>query len=653
MSKNIPPEEYRTAPARLTALGALVGLGWLSMMPSVSEEARGELAAGFAFERSALPLVTAHDGRDVLAVHPELEHISAWVSAVGSGMALADIDGDGLSNDMCISEPRTGSVILAPAPSTPERFAPFELSQAPHFDGRGSSTGCLVGDFNEDGYADLVVTYFGHTPQLFLRQLGSDGPGPLSAAAFTAQPLIPGSDARWYTATALLADIDADGHVDLFIGNYFIEESNLYDPTGTNTVELQDSFSHALNGGRNHVFLWTAATSGASPSATFAEAEDAFTEEEARGWTLAAGAADLDKDGKVDLYIANDYGPDGVFHNQSEPGRVSLERIYGARDATTPPSRVMGRDSFKGMGVDFGDLNGDGFFDIFVSNIAAEWALQESHYVWVSTGEVAGMADGRAPYIDRGEELGMAHSDWGWGTRFGDFDNDGVLEAIQATGFRKGEINKWPELAEFAIGNDLLVHRPQVWPRVRPGDDISGHEPNPFYVRDASGRYWDVSAELGIDQGDASRGIVTGDVDGDGDLDWAVTSQWDASWFFRNDAPDPGNYLGLHLLRTPGDLSETVARTGHPTLGEGWPAFGAVATARLPDGSVRVGHVDGGSGHTGARSPEIHIGLGDLSDDSEIEVELIWRDGAGTLRKETINLNPGWHTVALASESRR
>ncbi len=649
LSKNIPPEEYRTAPARLTALGLLLGLGWLSSQPHTSDEARAALASRFQFERTALPLVSPYDGRDVLEVHPQLAAISAWVSAVGSGMALADIDGDGLSNDVCLSEPRTGSVILAPAPGTPERYAPFELNQQPHFDGRGSSTRCLVGDFNEDGYADLLIAYFGHTPQLLLRRVVDDKPVPLAAGAFTSQPLVP--DARWYTATAVLADIDADGHVDIILGNYFIEESNLFDPTATNTVELQDSFSHALNGGRNRIFLWTGGQSGPQPSATFREAEGAFTEDEARGWTLAVGAADLDRDGKVDLYVANDYGPDGIYHNESEPGAVSLRRVYGHRDLTTPPSKVMGRDSFKGMGVDFGDLNGDGYFDIFVSNIAAEWALQEAHYVWVSSGEMAKMAKGEAPYEDQGEELGMGHSDWGWGTRFGDFDNDGVLEALQATGFRRGTRNKWPELAEFAIGNDLLVHHPEVWPQVKPGDEISGHETNPFYVRDDDGRYWDVSEELGLAHGEVGRGIATADVDGDGDLDWAITTQWDTSWFFRNDSPSPGRFLGLHLLRTPADQPQTTARSGHPSLGEGWPAFGAVATARLPDGRVLVGQVDGGSGHTGAKSPDIHLGLGALPADSPVEVEVTWRDGGGTLRTESMTLRPGWHTITLASES--
>lgn len=651
MSETIPPEHYRTNPARLTALGALLGLGALSTMPGVSDTTRDDLAARFQFERFELPLVTPLDGRDVHEVHPDLRHISAWVSAVGSSVTLADIDGDGLSNDVCVSEPRTGAVIVAPAPGTPDRFEAFELPDQDHLDGRGAATTCLVGDFNEDGHADLAVAYFGHTPLLFLRKVQGGRPAELAPDAFASQQLIPGSEARWYTATALLADIDADGHADLLIGNYFIEESNLYDPSSSNPVELQDSFSHALNGGRNRVFLWSEGRGGASPGATFVEAEHAFTEDEARGWTLAAGAADLDKDGKVDLYIANDYGPDTVFHNDSEPGRVSLTPVFGRRDAVTPPSKVMGRDSFKGMGVDFGDVNGDGYFDIFVSNIAAEWALQESHYLWVSTGDMADMASGLAPYEDLGEDLGVGHSDWGWGTRFGDFDNDGVLEAIQATGFRQGSINKWPELAEFAIGNDLLVHRPEVWPRVIPGDEISGHEPNPFYVRDASGRYWDIADELGLAGDDVSRGIATGDVDGDGDLDWAISNQWDRSWFFRNDAPDPGGYLGLHIIRAPTERArpETRVRGGHPSVGEGWPAFGAVATAHLPDGRTLVGHIDGGSGHTGARSPELHLGLGELPADSEIEVELLWRDRGGALREETLTLHPGWHTVVLGA----
>ena len=121
---------------------------------------------------------------------------------------------------------------------------------------------------------------------------------------------------------------------------------------------------------------------------------------------------------------------------------------------------MLGRDSFKGMGVDFGDLNNDGRPDIFVSKITQEYGLEESHFVFLSTGRVDLMKEGVAPYIDRSESLGLSRSGWGWETRLGDFNNDGPLEALQATGFLKGNVNSWPELHEVVMGNDRTAPRP-------------------------------------------------------------------------------------------------------------------------------------------------------------------------------------------------
>ena len=123
---------------------------------------------------------------------------------------------------------------------------------------------------------------------------------------------------------------------------------------------------------------------------------------------------------------------------------------------------MLGRDCFKGMGVDFGDLNDDGLLDIYVSNIAAEYALEESHLVFLSTGATALMKKGVAPYVDRSESLGLSRSGWGWDTKFGDFNNDGSFGGATGVGFLKGEVNRWPELHELAMGNDQLLDNPKA-----------------------------------------------------------------------------------------------------------------------------------------------------------------------------------------------
>jgi hypothetical protein len=312
-----------------------------------------------------------------------------------------------------------------------------------------------------------------------------------------------------------------------------------------------------------------------------------------------------------------------------------------------PASKTLGRDSFKGMGVDFGDLNGDGLLDLFVSNITAPYALEESNFAFVSTGDLGSMRHGTAPYIDRSEALGLSRSGWAWDAKLADFDNDGSLEALQATGFVKGNVNRWPELQELAMGNDQLLQNPANWPQFQLGDDLSGSEHNPFFVKGPGGRYVDVSRELGLDRPMVSRGIAVGDADGDGDLDFAVANQWNAPVFYRNDAPHPGAHLGLRLLRPPAPAADDRTPSGSSgTRPSNWPAIGASALVSLPDGRVLVQQVDGGNGHSGRRVPELLFGLGQ-HDGRAVRVDLRWRDGTGTVRHQPLRLTPGRHTLWL------
>ena len=128
---------------------------------------------------------------------------------------------------------------------------------------------------------------------------------------------------------------------------------------------------------------------------------------------------------------------------------------------------MLGRDSFKGMGVDFGDLNGDGLLDIFVSNIAAEFALLESHFVFLSTGETDADAARGSPRTSTGASRSGCRGAAGAGTRkLADFDNDGVLEALQARRVRQGDDQP---LARAAGAGDGQRRVPERSRRAGPG----------------------------------------------------------------------------------------------------------------------------------------------------------------------------------------
>src|SRR5262249_44306320 len=189
---------------------------------------------------------------------------------------------------------------------------------------------------------------------------------------------------------------------------------------------------------------------------------------------------------------------------------------------------------------------------------------------------------GVAPYRDESGPRGLWTGAWGWDVKFADLDNSGAPQILQATGFIKGDINRWPQLQELAMGNDELLKYPHSWPNFRPGADVSGaHSHDHLFVADASGRYHDVWPLLGLDRGTISRGVATGDVYGDGRLAVAIARQWMPSVFLRNVSPAPGHWLQLDL-QVPGQVRGTTRA-----------AIGATARVVLADGRIISGHVDG------------------------------------------------------------
>ena len=641
-----------------TALVALAAIGVCliyARFPSLPERECEQLAARFKFERVPLPEMASHpDYKSVRAVHPSLKRIAAWISSLGAAAALADLDGDGLPNDLIHVDPRTDLVTVAPVPGTGPRYATFVLDPAPlPYNARTTAPmGVLVGDFNEDGRADVLVYFWGRTPILYLRRGDSATPGQATALRredFVAVELT-NSGERWFSNGATQADFDGDGHLDLIIGNYFQDGAHILDAEAGGLEVMHEGKAKALNGGRKHIFLWAGGQTGATPSAAFREITGVFDEAVLHGWTLAIGAVDIDRDLLPELYFSHDFGPDRLLHNESTPGHLKFTLLEGQRRLTDPKSCVLGHDSFKGMGVDFADVNGDGLPDIYVSNIATKFGLCESHFLWQSTGALDGIKNGVAPYVNASEELGLSRSGWGWDCRLADFDNDSVLEAIQAVGFIRGTINRWPELQSLGTSNDRVVHDPRFWPNFKPGADLSGHDLNPFFVRATNGRYFNVGPQVGFTEPMVTKAIALADVDGDGRLDFVFGNQWMESYFYHNVSPNPGAFLGLHLLLPLADAGNASLRerAGHPGPDlHGRPAIGACASVALPEGRKLVAQVDGGSGHSGRRSPDLHFGLGQARPDQQFTVLLKWRDTTGHPQSTELIFTPGWHTVLL------
>lgn len=621
---------------------------WLSL--HVSQKEVIAAAARFRFSRSTLPAVAGPPVRDQRRLHPGLERISSFLSTLGAAVALNDLDGDGLANDVCYIDTRTDQVIIAPLPGTGERYSPFVLKQEPPFFDRDrmAPLGVLLSDISEDGHVDVIVYYAGRTPLVFLWLPVKQRDGPsASTANFVLRDVFPKGEI-WVTGSATTADLDGDGHVDLIFANYFKDGSDIYNPEGVGAVSMPQSFSHAFNGGGERIFRWTSSSSGPEPTVTYEEVKDAFPAGVGGGWGLAVGACDLDGDLLPELYVAHDFGPDRLFWNRSTPGHIHFALLEGEGHFNTAKSYVLGKDSFKGMGVDFGDLNGDGIPDIYVSNITEPRGLQESQMAFVSTGETGRMRDGVAPYVNRSDALGLSKTGWAWDAKLDDFDNDGVLEALQATGFMRGTTNLWPQMQELGTVHDELVSNVSTsWPRIQPGADLSGHDQNPFFVR-VGDHYVDISGRIGFGEEYVSRGIAIGDVDFDGSLDMVVSNMWGPATYYHNERPKPGAFLSLHLLLplTAGKES-TIVRKGHPTPDlAGRAAIGATVSVTLRNGQMLTRQVDGGNGHSGKRSPDLHFGLGQIV--GPLSVRIDWRDPSGQVQQKLLSMKPGWYTVLTA-----
>jgi hypothetical protein len=409
---------------------------------------------------------------------------------------------------------------------------------------------------------------------------------------------------------------------------------------------MNRSLSNATNGGTEHVLMWRSGQGGAQPDASYTQVANPFPAPAMHGWTLALGAQDLTGDGLPDIYIANDFGADRLLHNVSTPGHLRFVLTHGIRHFTTPKSQVLGNDSFKGMGVAFTDLTLSGVPSILVSNITEPYALEESNFAFVATQNPVFGSGGAAYYDNWSEALGLSRSGWSWDIKAGDFDESGRPQIMQATGFVSGTTNRWPELQELAMSNDYTMPDPSVWPRMIPGDDVSGQDSNPFYVLGPGGQYVNVAKQIGVADTGVSRSMALGDVFHNGHLDLAVANQWRQSYFYLNQSPLQHPYLGLRLVRPASAGSNCAAPPAGTTATT--TAIGAEVTLLSGTTGIRIGQIYPANGHGGVSAPELLFALTQNPQTAKIQVR--WRDGCGTLHTAITTVADGWHSLLLGND---
>jgi len=490
-------------------------------------------------------------------------------TALGASAAVADFDGDGYE-DVFVTDS------AADAPNHLYRnngdltFTDVAVAAgvADGNDAANASSGARWLDYDNDGRPDLFVIRFGHS-----RLFHNEGGGRFQDVTERA-----GLGGTLNAITAVAFDYDGDGDVDLFVGAYF-QPVDIFHPTTPRF--FPESFETADNGGGVIVFR----NEGDGTFKDVTRQAGLAT----HGWTLALGHADADGDGDQDLYVACDFGQDRFFVNEG----------HGTfRDHTLA---AIGVDTKKGMNADWGDFDGDGRLDVYVTNITDDY-MREGNYLWRNNGDLT--------FTDVARETGVHDTGWGWGARFFDYDNDGWLDLYVTDGWvSAGPESYVPDIFALIVKPGVDLADARNWPPMG-SKSLSGYQRKRLF-RNIEGRtFVDEAARLGVDSIRDGRGVAVADFDNDGRLDMFVANAGAEPNLYHNRMP-PGPHWLEALLEG--------RRSNRGAVG---------ALARLTAGGRTLTRaVDGGNSFAGQSSPRLHFGLGAADHADRLEVR--WPSGLG------------------------
>jgi hypothetical protein len=488
-------------------------------------------------------------------------------TALGAAVAVDDFDGDGFEDLFVTDSSETGRNFLYRnrGDFTFEEMA--EQAGLPSGnDAANASADALWFDYNGDGRPDLFVVRFGQN-QLFENVDGK---------RFREVTKQAGLERYLNSITAIAFDYDGDRDLDLFVGGYF-QPVSLFDPQTPRF--FPESFETANNGGGLVLFR-----NDGNGTFTDVTAAAGLTQS---GWSLDLGHGDVDQDGDDDLYVAADFGTDRFYLNN---GNGTF------KDVT---EQAIGIDTKKGMNVDWGDFDNDGFLDIYVTNITDEY-MKEGNFLWRNNGD--------GTFSDVARETGTHNTGWGWAGKFFDYDNDGWLDLYVVNGWvSAGPDNYVLDIFELIVQPDVDLADARVWPPM--GDKtLSGYQHNSLFHNEGGTLFKNEAARHGLDLLQDGRGVAVADFDHDGRLDLFISNANEKPVLARNESPQTNHWLQLELRGTASNPSAVGARV--------WVTAG---------GKRRLSFVNGGNGFASQSSRRLHFGLGAAQTADQIEV--LWPSG--------------------------
>lgn len=525
---------------------------------------KGAPSASLARYGFALQEVAAQSGlkfqHEAPTLDPKLAPIMPQVASMGASVAVADFDRDGWDDlYVCSSGEHAKNRLFrnlhnGKFEDVAEKMGVASINSPQS----GVSMGAVWGDFDNDGFEDLLIYKWGE-PQLW-RNVGGKK---FVRAQNTGLP-------SWMNAnSAVWLDYDGDGKLDLFLGGYYSEKLNLWKLASTRI--MPESFEYAQNGGRK--YLMRNLGGGRFQDVT---QQVGLT---SRRWALAACASDVDGSGRPDLFVANDYGVAELWQNESGKKFRDVGAVSG-----------VGASPKSGMNVAWGDVFNSGQLAAYVTNISEEGVLLQGNNLWVPRGKGA---DGSPRFLNMARESGVELGGWSFGAQFGDLNNDGHLDLYLTNGFiSASKESYWYDYSKVAGGNSEIIGDAANWPAMK-GRSLSGFQSKRVWISDGTGRFNEVAQSVGATDRYDGRAVALGDFGNRGALDVVVTNQRGPLLFYRNTVDAKNNWVEFDLRGTKSNAS----------------AIGAQVTL-FWNGQQQKQEVSGGSGFCSQNSRRLHFGIG-------------------------------------------
>lgn len=541
------------------------------------------------------PESTGVDFANTLSATPDLNIITFEYFNNGAGVAIGDINRDGLP-DLFFSGNMTGSKLYLNQGAL--KFTDITASSGIDTEGRWA-TGVTMVDLNEDGWLDIYVSCAGpyepalRSNLLYINQ--QDGTFREDAAAW-------GLADQGHTTQTVFFDYDRDGDLDAYL------LTNVMEAIGPNVIRTKKIKGESPNtdrlyrneGGR---FVDVSQSAGIT----------------IEGYGLGVGVVDINHDGWQDIYVSNDYLSDDLLYiNQGDGTFIDVA------------GQAFRHTSYSSMGTDIADINNDTRPDIvsvdmlppdnkrrklmigsirynrFRSEIISGYSPQYMRNTLQAHQGVVG--DSVPVFSEIGQLAGIHSTDWSWCPLLADLDNDGWKDLLITNGYPKDVTNmdfasyKMATIMEGQWNNEM---KDVIFQAL---DNLDGaHLPNQVFRNKGNFQFEDLSAEWGFTTPSYSHGAALGDLDLDGDLDYVVNNT-NASAFIYENRQSHGNYLQFAF---------------HPDLP---PAllYGAVLTIYTRSGA-QTQHFQPVRGYQSSMEPIIHFGLDTLSSIDSLIV--LWADG--------------------------